>query len=329
METVICVTEKEYYKAEEVFKVETDITFIPASIEEDKLSDMISNNRAFGCILGVEDYSNRLYESLPQGGIIARFGVGHDGVDKQKATEKGLIVTNTLGVLDDSVAEHTIFLMGAISRNISRHNLQMKNNNWSPAIGSELKGKTLLVIGMGPIGKKTSKIASFGFGMDVIGCDITDLDQQQLIKDAGINKLVKSYENEIDKADYVSIHLPSIPATRHFVDHNFLSKMKTNAYLINTSRGPIVDETFLFDALKSGQIAGAALDVFEKEPYEPGSNDKDLRALDNVLLTPHIGSSTVEACERMAKSCIKNINAALHKEYDNLDILNPQVLNQL
>jgi phosphoglycerate dehydrogenase-like enzyme len=165
--------------------------------------------------------------------------------------------------------------------------------------------------------------------MNVIGCDIANHDEQQLRNDTGIIKLVKSYENEVDEADYVSIHLPSIPETRHFVDRSFLSRMKTDAYLINTSRGPIVDEASLFDAIISGQIAGAALDVFEKEPYGPVSHDKDLRLLDNILLTPHVGSSTVEACERMARSCIKNINAAIHKEYDHLDILNPEVLTRL
>ncbi len=328
MKPIIIVTEKEYCKAETIFKSCPDFECKPAGLAEDVLSSAVKHNNAFGVILGVDAYKDKLYRSLPRGGIIARFGVGHDGVNKQKATENGAIVTNTPGVLDDSVAEHAIMLMGCFARNISRHDNDMKDNKWQPAMGSELKGKTLLILGCGPIGRKTAKIASFGFEMNVIGYDVAKLDKERLKRNYGFNEFASSHDDAITQADYISIHIPSIPATRHFVDKAFLSRLKTNCVIINTARGPVVDEAALYDALKSRQIAGAALDVFENEPFAPVNPEKDLHTLDNVILTPHVGSSTVEACRRIARSCLKNVEAAYEKQYNHLDILNPQVLEK-
>ena len=128
MKPVVCVTE--YFKAEEIFKNSSEFDCLPIVLEEDVLSKAIVSNKAFGVILGVENYLDKLYTALPKGGIIARFGVGHDGVDKQKATDNGLIVTNTPGVLDDSVAEHAILMMGSLARNISGHHRDMKEGQW-------------------------------------------------------------------------------------------------------------------------------------------------------------------------------------------------------
>lgn len=329
MKPTIYITEKEYQKGEDIFKTDNEINCIPAPLEENLLSALIAENNAFGCIVGVDVYKDKLYESIPRGGIIARFGVGHDGVNKQKAAENGIIATNTPGVLDDSVAEHAIFLMGALLKKISAQDKQTKANNWTPAIGFEAKGKTLLILGCGPIGKKTAKIASFGFGMNVIGCDIAQLNAEILKSEFGIAELVKDYNEAISQADIISIHLPSLPATRHTVNTEFLAKMKTSASLINTSRGPVLDELALYDALKNNKIAAAALDVFEQEPYKPVDAQKDLRTLDNIILTPHIGSSTKGACDRMALSSLENVKAAFNKNYDKLNILNPKVLDPL
>lgn len=329
MVPTICITEKEYYKAEGIFKACPDFTCMPSPLDEMLLSENITQNMAFAAILGVDIYKEQLYSSIPKGGIIARFGVGHDGVDKQKATEAGIIVANTPGVLDDSVTEHAIWLMGNLARIIPSQDSSMKNKSWQPQIGSELKGKTLLIVGCGAIGQKVAKIASFGFGMKVLGYDVAKFDCQMVKNDFGIEMLAGSIEDGTCKADFISIHLPAIGSTRHFVNAKFLSKMKDKAYLVNTARGSVLDEAALYDALKSGQLSGAALDVFETEPYAPVSPDKDLRNLDNIILTPHIGSSTVEACQRMAQKCLFNIKAAYEKRYDQLDIVNPEVLQKL
>ena len=194
---------------------------------------------------------------------------------------------------------------------------------------NDLKGKVLLIIGCGAIGGTVARIASLGFGMKVIGYDLAKLNPEQMKRDFGIDKLVDSLEDGLNEADFVSLHLPAIESTRHFVNTIFLSQMKKNAYLINTARGLVLDEAALYDVLKNGNIAGAALDVYETEPYEPVSPDKDLRNLDNIVLTPHISSSTAEACERMAQRCLLNIKAASERKYEQIDIINPEVFEKL
>lgn len=328
MKPKICITEKEFNKAKNIF-ISSEFDFIPVKYDESTVSRAIVNQNCFAAVLGVELYIDGLYKALLSGGLIARFGVGHDGIDKQKSTENRLIVTNTPGVLDDSVAEHAIMLMGAFARNISMHDRDMKNNDWQPVIGNELRGKNLLIFGCGLIGRKTAKIASFGFGMNVSACDVANFDKDQLKCECGIEQIVSNPNNALAQADYISLHIPSIPSTRHLVNERFLSKLKPGCVLINTARGPIIDEIALYDALKAGKLAGAALDVFENEPFVPVNSDKDLRHLGNVILTPHVGSSTVEACQRMAQCCLKNIKAAYEKRYDQLDILNPEVLKKL
>jgi phosphoglycerate dehydrogenase-like enzyme len=278
--------------------------------------------------LGVESYVGPLYDVLPHGGVVARFGVGHDGIDKIKATQAGIFVTNTPGVLDDSVAEHAIWLMGSLARNICWHNSEMLKSKWQPRLGIELAGKTLLVIGCGKIGSKVAKIASFGFGMHVIGYDVVQLDHEKM-ESCGFSEISSSLESVLSQADFVSLHLPSLPQTRHFVQAEFLTAMKSTAYLINTARGPVVDEVALYNALKADKIAGAALDVFENEPYAAVASDKDLRTLPNIVLTPHLGSSTTEACQRMAERVLFNLQACLEKRYNDMDIVNPDVLKEL
>jgi len=326
---IVCVTEKEYYKAEEVFCNSRQFEFIPTNLSEDVLEETIKKNKAFGAILGVDPFVDGLYKALPKGGIIARFGVGHEGVDKNKAIENNLIVTNTPGVLDDSVAEHAIGLIYSLARQSAFHDNNMKMKKWEPCSGMELKGKTLLLIGCGAIGCKVAKIASFGFGMNVIGFDVATRDAEKMKTEFGISEMIASLDDAVPNADFISIHIPSIPVTKHFVNKIFLSKMNQNAYLINTARGPVVKEIDLYDALEKKQIAGAALDVFENEPFQPVEPNKDLRTLKNVILTPHVGSSTQEACRRMAHSCVKNIKAAYEKRYNEVDMVNPQVLEKL
>lgn len=329
MKPIICITKKEYQKANGVFDACPGFTCVPVSLEEAALSKTIKDHRAFAAIVGVDPYRDTLYTSLPRGGVIARFGVGHDGIDKPKATQHGLLATNTPGVLDDSVAEHAMLLMGGFIRHIAACHGGMKSRQWGPAIGSELCGKTLLVIGCGPIGRKTAKIAAFGFGMHVIGYDIGSVNAEQLQREFGIQSLCDNLDAALAEADVVSLHIPSVPATWHYVNSVFLSKLKPSCVLVNTARGPVVDEISLFDALNVKRIAGAALDVFENEPFKPVDPHKDLRTLDNVLLTPHIGSSTVEACRRMAESCLVNIKAAFERRYGDLNLLNPDVLKSL
>ncbi len=328
MKPVVIVTEKEFFKAEALFKSCRKFSCKPAKPGERLLAECILRENAFAAVVGTEKYRDRLYRALPGGGVIARFGVGHDGIDKTKASECGLLVTNTPGVLEGSVAEHAMILMASFARNIAAGHHEMKNGRWNPLMGFELRGKTLLIIGCGPIGRKTAEIASRGFGMNVTGYDIARLDSVRK-KKSGFSSICSKLDRALAEADFVSLHVPLTPSTKHLVNSSFISMMKPGCVLVNTARGRLVDESALYDALRNGRLSGAALDVFENEPFKPVNERKDLRGLDNVLLSPHVASGTIEACARMAAKCLKNIEHAYGKNYDNLNLLNTSVLKLL
>ncbi len=324
----IAVTAKEFDKAAEVFRQATTVGLecLRAPSEEAELAGMIRAQGARHAIVGVEKYVDLLYEALPAGGVLARFGVGHDGIDKDKATARGVICTNTPGVLDDSVAEMTIALILAAVRHVARVAVEVRNGRFAPMVGIELAGKTLAVIGCGPIGRKVARIAARGFGMRVVGCDVADLDVEQMKAEHGFAEIGKDFGAAVVAADFVSLHIPSTPATRHFINRDRLAMIPAEAWLVNTARGAVLDESALFDALSQGRLAGAALDVFEAEPYKPVAPDKDLRKLDNLLMTPHVGSSTREACNRMAERALTNIELAEAGRFGEMDVLNPAVI---
>lgn len=327
MNPVVLVTDKEFNKARAIFSTCPDFECRPAPPEEHRLAGRLTQDRAVATIVGVDAYRNELYRALPAGSVIARFGVGHDGINKAMASAAGLICTHTPGVLDNSVAEHAVLLMGCLARHVAAGHCSMRQRGWEPSVGGELSGKRLLVVGCGAIGCKMARIASWGFGMRVDGYDTSSPDPEVLLRDFGITLFRGALEEALATADFVSLHIPSTPATRHFVNRRFLEAMPPQAMLINTARGAILHEADLYHALKDGKIAGAALDVFENEPYRPVASEQDFRDLPNVLLTPHIGSSTVEACRRMALCCLENIRNARTRQFAALDVLNPEVLD--
>ncbi|HMP75739.1 MAG TPA: NAD(P)-dependent oxidoreductase [Kiritimatiellia bacterium] len=322
----VLITEPEYRKAASVFNAADAREFLcrAAPSAELALADAVRESGALAVVLGTDRYSGPLYEALSPGGIIARFGVGFDGIDLAQATARGILCTNTPGVLDLSVAEHTMGLMLAAARHIAQTNHTMRVGLWAPRVGIELSGRRLAIIGCGAIGRRVASIASRGFGMEVIGCDRSVSGDYPEI-DEPFRRRVPTFEQAVDGADFVSLHIPSIPANRHFINAARLNAMKPGAWLINTSRGPIVDEQTLFDLLMDGHLGGAALDVFEHEPYRPVDPDRDLRRLENVILTPHVGSSTAEACRRMAERVLMNIHHATRSQLDQMDLLNPDV----
>lgn len=321
----IAVTEMEFDKAEMVFTSAEGLECLPAPAVEDELAEAVRAMGAKYVVVGVRRYEGELYKALPKGGVIARFGVGHDNIDKAQATEAGLLCTNTPNVLNDSVAEHTIALMMSGARWIPAMTKDAKVGSWLSRLGTELRNKRLAVIGCGPIGCHVGRMAHFGFGMLVVGCEIRDVDLGYL----GFEKVYKEFEEAVAGAEFVSLHLPSTPKTHHFLNKERFEQMSDGAWLINTARGALVDEDALFDALASGHLAGAALDVFEKEPYSPISINKDLRTLKNVIMTPHVASSTQEACNRMGLRALANIRLAEEGKYQDMDLLNPDVLSVL
>jgi phosphoglycerate dehydrogenase-like enzyme len=327
----IAVTELEFRKAEAPFAraAAEDFECICVPAEEAALAEAIRARGIRHAIIGVERYTGRLYQALTKGGVVARFGVGHDGVDKAQATANGVLCTNTPGALDDSVAEHTINLLFAAARHTISQAAGLRAGKWEPRMGSELKGKTLTIVGCGAIGRRVGEIASHGLGMKVVGCEVADLDVEKMQREFGFVRVVKDFAEAVSGADFVSLHIPSVPETRHFLSRERLGLLGAGCWVVNTARGALVDELALFDALAGGRLAGAALDVFEREPYVPGAPDKDLRTLPDVIMTPHISSSTREACNRMAERALRNIRLAEAGKYADMDLLNREVLSRL
>jgi phosphoglycerate dehydrogenase-like enzyme len=312
----VIVTEPEYLKASSVFRTAAGFDCIPAPADEAGLAAKIRATGARFAIVGVNRYRAELYDAIPSGGVIARFGVGHDGIDKVLATCKGILCCNTPGVLDESVAECTIGLMLACARHLACCSASCRGGAWQPAVGIELSGKTLAVIGCGNIGRKVARSAKLGFGMRVVGFSRREPENASVV-----DTFTGDFAAAVAGADFVSVHIPDNASTRDFINRNRLLQMRSSAILINTSRGGVVDEDAVYDAVVSGAIAGAGLDVFKHEPYLPGQSGKDLRTLDRVVMTPHIGSSTREACERMAKAALANIERARLGNTQDMNLL--------
>jgi len=237
--------------------------------------------------------------------VIGRAGIGVDNVDIETAGKHKIPVVNAPTGATASVAELTLGHILTLSRNIAYADKTMKRGEWAKKTlkGFELDGKTLGLIGTGNIGKYTAKLAKC-FGMKVIGYDPFILKEN--MKKDGIEK-VDEVTQIMEKSDYISLHIPHIPATHHIVNEEMIGKMKPSAYLINCARGGTVDEKALYNALKNGKIAGAALDVYEKEPPEKSP----LFELDNVVMTPHIGANTKEGQIKAGTICAEQMNKVL------------------
>lgn len=314
------VTEPEYRKGEDCFDATDALECRRVPSEEPELAAAIRDARAKYVIVGPRQYTGALYDAMPAGGLIARFGVGHDGIDKVRATAARLMCTNTPGVLDRSMAEYTMLLIAAAAKRFPEAIATVAGGGWIMPAGADLYGKTLAVIGCGGIGRAVARIAELGYGMKVIGCIRSGTPAPAAIDHMA--RVTDNFADAVRDADFVSLHIPSRPDTYHFMNRERLSYVGNRAWLINTSRGAVVDEAALFDALSEGRIAGAALDVFAREPYVPQEGSGDLRSLRNVILTPHIGSATAEANRRMAERALQNVRCAVAGQRDRMDLIN-------
>ena len=320
---VVLVTEPEYRKGEECFRTAAEVDCRSVPSEEHDLAAAVRDARVRYVIVGGRQYVGPLYESLPAGGVIARFGVGHDGIDKRQATAARLMCTNTPGVLDRTVAEHTMLLIAAAAKRLPLATTTMATGGWVMPPGQDLHGKTLAVIGCGGIGRSVARIAAAGYGMRVTGCMSPNASPPARIEH--FDSVTNDFARAVRDADFVSLHMPSRPDTFHFINRARLSHLNDRAWLINTARGAVVDEGALFESLSAGRIAGAALDVFAREPYIPDQGSGDLRSLANVILTPHIGSATSEANRRMAERALQNIRFAHAGDTERMDLVNRDV----
>jgi glyoxylate reductase len=254
--------------------------------------------------------------------VVSNYAVGFNNIDVGAATERGIYVTNTPGILADTTADCAFALLMAVARRIPEADRHVRAKKWIHAwgpsmfIGSDVNGKTLGVVGLGRIGSAVAKRA-MGFNMKIIYNDVSR--REDLEGELGIT--YRPLDEVLAESDFLSMHVPLTEETRHMIGEDQLSRMKRTAFLINTSRGPVIDENALYKALRDGVIAGAGLDVFEEEPIDP---DSPLLQLDNVVLTPHIASASVETRTKMAVTAAINLVSVLQgKEPPNL--VNPEV----
>ncbi|MEK7120001.1 MAG: D-glycerate dehydrogenase, partial [Patescibacteria group bacterium] len=241
--------------------------------------------------------------------IIANYAVGYDNLNLEDAKKRNIILTNTPEVLSETVAEHTFALLLAIAHRIVESDQYFRDGKytgWAPLLllGQDVSHKTLGVVGLGRIGSLVAKHAHKGFEMKVLYYDIKRNEDFEKEFNAQFRENV---EDILKESDFVSLHVPLLPSTKHLMNEERLKMMKKSAYLINTSRGPVIDENALVKALKEGWIRGAALDVYENEP----KSALGLTDLPNAILTPHTASATEETRSQMSILAAKNIIAVL------------------
>jgi D-3-phosphoglycerate dehydrogenase len=263
------------------------ITYEP-EITPDQIKEKIAN---FDIVIvrSRTKITKEMIEKASKCKIIARVGVGLDNIDTEAAKAKGIRVINAVEGAMNAVAELVLGLMLSLAREIPRADREIRNGKWlkKELMGSELSGKYLGIVGLGNIGKRLARLAR-ALNMNIIGFDVMPI-ADDFAREVGLIKA--DIDTLLSSADYVSFHVPLTETTHHLVNAKRLSTMKKTAFIINTSRGEIIDEDALYDALQQGKLAGAALDVFEKEP----AVGNKLTTLPNVVCTPHIGAQTKEA----------------------------------
>jgi len=279
-------------------------------LTEEELIEGVKGIDGLLCLL-TDTIDAKVMDTNPELKIISNYAVGYNNIDVEEATKRGIMVTNTPGVLTDTTADLAWALLMSIARRIveaDRFIREGRFKGWSPMLflGSDVHHSTLGIVGLGRIGRAVARRAK-GFEMRVLYTDVKrapkELEQELRAKSVSLNELLSS-------SDFVTLHAPLLPQTHHLIGEKQLKMMKRSAYLINAARGPLVDEKALVKALRERWIAGAALDVYEDEPdLAPGLSD-----LDNVVIVPHIGSASVATREKMATMAATNLLAALKGE---------------
>ncbi|MCD6567140.1 MAG: D-glycerate dehydrogenase [Dehalococcoidia bacterium] len=292
-------------------------------LSKGELSDRVTDADALICLLG-----DRIDRDIINAGrklrVISNFAVGYNNIDVDYATRQGIMVTNTPGVLTDTTADLTWALIMAVARRTVEGDSFMRSgkfSGWKPELmlGSDIHGSTLGIIGFGRIGQAVARRAS-GFNMQVLYCSSKPVSREAALASRAT---YVELDTLLSRSDFVTLHVPLTDSTYHLIDENKLFLMKPTACLINTSRGPVVDERALVKSLHERKIAGAALDVYENEPaLSPG-----LTELSNVVLTPHVGSATHQTRNRMSEMVAENVVAVLSGE-NPPNLVNKELLRQ-
>jgi phosphoglycerate dehydrogenase-like enzyme len=286
----------------------------PTQLTEDELLDALRGVEAV--VAGSEPYTARVLTTHPQLRVIARVGVGYDAVDVAAATARGVIVTIAPGTNHGSVAEHTFALMLGFAKHLPARHHSVATGGWPRLMSTPLRGKTIGLAGLGRIGKAVA-LRALAFEMRVLAYDPFP---DAVFCSAHAISIVP-FETLLAESDYLSLHLPSTPQTRHLINRDTLSRMKPSAVLINTSRGGLVCEADLVPALREKRIGGAALDVFEQEPLPV---DHPLRGLDNVVLTPHSAGVDTQSLVDMTRSAAEAVAFLRRGDWPAEKVVNPE-----
>src|SRR5579859_1307223 len=299
---------------------EVDYWTQPDRISKEELFRRIHDKEALVCLL-TEKVNEELLAAAPKLRIAANVAVGYDNITVADCTRRGVAATNTPGVLDETTADFAWTLLMAVARRLGEGEALARSGEWKgwdldQLVGADVWDKTLGLVGFGRIGRTVARRAT-GFEMKVIYNDAiraaTDVERS-------LRAEYRDLETVLRESDFISVHVPLLPETRGLFNANTLSQMKPTSFLINTSRGPVVEEAALVQALEARQIAGAALDVYEKEPLiHPGLKRR------NVVLAPHIASASLETRTKMACMAAENV-VALFTGRRPPNILNPEVL---
>jgi len=289
-------------------------------LSQSELLDLSKECDGLLCLL-TDTIDKDFFDALPNIRAVANYAVGYNNIDVPAATQRGIPVSNTPGVLTDATADLAFALIFSVARLIVQADTHLRSGRWGgwgpmQFLGSGVWGSTLGVVGMGNIGRA---VARRGSGLNMTVCYADDFVPEGT--DFGFPATRLSLDELLKTADFVSLHVPLTPTTRHLIGAPEIALMKKSAYLINTSRGPVIDETALASALKRGDIAGAGLDVFEHEPEVT----KELLTLPNTVLLPHIGSATEKARTDMATMAARNLIAMLEGE-DIPNLVNPDYM---
>ena len=278
--------------------VEVKLNPFAARLTEEQVIDLLGTD-TIGLIAGLEPLTQNVLKSAKSLKVIARVGTGLDSVDLVAAKELEIIVLNTPDAPTKAVAELTIAHILGLLRHLSQADRQIRNGIWKGLMGSLLETKTVGIVGFGRIGKRVATLLSaFGASVLISDAQVKSGDFQNV----GLDELCT-------RSDIVSLHLPYSEATHHIIDEKRINLMKKGSFIVNISRGGLVDEAMLLVALKSGHLAGAALDCFEQEPYEG-----ELRNLENVQITAHMGSYARETRDLMEQEASRLLVNALHEK---------------
>jgi D-3-phosphoglycerate dehydrogenase / 2-oxoglutarate reductase len=301
-----------------------DTRYLPsADYGEEALVDALSR-APFNAILmrGLAAPSRKVIEAAPHLAIISKHGAGVENVDLKAATEHGVLVVNAAGANADAVAELAVGMMVSLARDMPQLTASLRRGAWEKAryVGREFRGRTVGIVGYGQIGRRTAKLAA-ALGAQVVICtrsNVTDAEGAEVETD--LDRLIR-------RVDILSLHCALTEETRGMIDRQRLNVMKRGALLINTGRGGLVDEPALIEALKSGQLAGAGLDVYAEEPVDPSN---ELFKLDNIVACPHVAADTLEARMRVGIIACNNIIDYLERgAYERAYVQNPDVLGRL